>query len=64
MTLKKKFLAALTAGLLAFGSFSLVDAARPIMIQEQGSFAVGGSTVRHAGTFSTKNFLSPEGNRK
>jgi pimeloyl-ACP methyl ester carboxylesterase len=31
------------------------------MIQEQGSFAVGGSTVKHSGTFSIKNFLSPEG---
>ena len=54
-------MAALTAGLLAFGSFSLVDAAKPIVIQAQGSFAIGGSTVKHAGTFSTKNFLSPEG---
>ena len=59
--MKKKLLAGLAAGLIAFGSFAVVDAAKPIAIQEQGSFAVGGSTVKHTGTFSTKNFLSPEG---
>ena len=59
----KKFLASLAAGLIAFGSFNFVDAAKtnPIVIQAQGSFTVGGSTVKHAGTFSTKNFLSPDG---
>ncbi len=40
--MKKKLLAGLAAGLIAFGSLSVVDAAKPIMIQEQGSFAVGG----------------------
>ena len=30
--MKKKFLAALTAGWLAFGSLSFVDAAKPIVI--------------------------------
>lgn len=58
--MKKKFLAGLAAGLIAFGSFNLVDAAKPIAIQAQGSFAVGGSTVKHSGVFSTKNFLAPE----
>ncbi len=40
-----------------------VDAAKnkPIVIAEQGSFAVGGKTIKHAGTFSQDNFLSPEG---
>lgn len=33
----------------------------PMVIQTQGSFAVGGSTTKHTGTFSEKNFLSPEG---
>lgn len=61
--MKKKLLTVLTVGLIAFGSFGVVDAAKPIMIQEQGSFAVGGSTVKHEGTFSTKDFLSPEGQK-
>jgi len=32
-----------------------------ITLETQGSFAIGGATVTHAGTFSEKNFLSPEG---
>lgn len=40
-----------------------VDAAKPITLESQGSYAVGGSTVQHAGTFSTKNFLSPDGQK-
>mgnify|MGYP002624010192 CR=1 FL=1 len=56
-------MAGLTAGLIFFGSYNIADAAKPIVIQEQGSFAVGGSTVKHEGIFSTKNFLSPEGQK-
>lgn len=62
--MNKKFLRnavlvfALSAGIL---TASNVDAAKPIMIQEQGSFAVGGKTVKHSSTFSQDNFLSPEG---
>lgn len=37
------------------------NVADPIVLQTQGSFAIGGATVRHSGTFSEKNFLSPEG---
>lgn len=62
--MKKKFFRNALLGLtLSLGIFtaSTVDAAKPIMIQDQGSFAVGGSTVKHGGTFSTKNFLSPDG---
>lgn len=32
-----------------------------IVLQTQGSFAVGGTTVKHSGTFSEQNFLSPHG---
>ncbi|HBA8918584.1 TPA: alpha/beta fold hydrolase [Escherichia coli] len=32
-----------------------------IVLQTQGSFAVGGTTVKHSGTFSEQNFLSPDG---
>ena len=45
--------------LSAFG-FSAF-ASEPILIQEQGSFAVGGTTRTHEGTFSMNNFMSPEG---
>lgn len=49
--MNKKFLRnavlafALSAGIL---TASNVDAAKPIVIQEQGSFAVGGKTVKHS----------------
>ena len=58
----KNTILALTA---AFGLFttSNVDAAKPIMIEAQGSYAIGGSTVQHDGIFSTKNFLSPPGQK-
>ena len=58
MVLIKKFLLAsiLSASLI---SFSTADA--KIILEDQGSFAIGGSTVKHSGTFSTENFLSPDG---
>jgi hypothetical protein len=31
------------------------DAAKPLMIQEQGSFAVGGTVIQSPGTFDTSN---------
>ncbi|WP_373101129.1 MULTISPECIES: alpha/beta hydrolase [Pasteurellaceae] len=34
-----------------------------LQIEKQGSFTVGGSYVTHKGTFSQKNFISPEGQR-
>lgn len=49
---------ALSAGIL---TASNVDAAKPITIQEQGSFTVGGKTIKHSGTFS-KNFLRKDFN--
>ena len=38
--MRKKLCAALAAGLIAWSSFGIADAAKPIVIQEQGSFAV------------------------
>lgn len=35
----------------------------PIVIEEQGSFAVGGKSLSHDGTFSAKNFLSADGQK-
>ena len=62
--MNKKFLRDAIVGLtLSFGIFtaSAVDAAKPIVIQEQGSFAVGGNRIKHSGTFSQDKFLSPDG---
>ena len=39
--MRKKLLAGLAAGIIAFGSFGTVDAAKPIMIQEQGLLHCG-----------------------
>ncbi|MBS5582479.1 MAG: alpha/beta fold hydrolase [Megasphaera sp.] len=33
----------------------------PLIIENQGSFAIGGKTKKHEGVFSTDNFLAPEG---
>ena len=35
----------------------------PLVLQDQGSFAIGGTYITHGGTFSNENFLSPEGQR-
>lgn len=37
--------------------------ASPIVLEEQGSFAIGGSVVQKDGTFSEEHFLSPEGQK-
>lgn len=34
---------------------------QPLIIAEQGSFAIGGSTLKHDGVFRTDHFLEPEG---
>lgn len=64
--MNKKFLRSVALGLsLSLGIFTAatVDAAKtkPIVIQEQGSFAFGGTKIKHSGVFSQENFLAPEG---
>lgn len=62
--MRGKFLRSAIVGLsLSIGIFtaSTVDAAKPIVIQEQGSFAVGGSRIKHSGVFSQDKFLAPDG---
>ena len=62
--MSKKFLRnAILSLTLAAGIFSanFVEAAKPIMLETQGSFAIGGKKVKHAGIFTEKNFLSPDG---
>ena len=61
--MKKKLLAVLAAGLIAFGSSATGDAAKPIMIQEQGSFTVGGTYKERPGKFSQENFVAEDGQR-
>ena len=61
--MKKKFFAAMAAGLIAFGSFGVGDAAKPIIIQEQGSFTVGGTYKERPGKFSQENFVAEDGQR-
>ncbi|MBR6712401.1 MAG: alpha/beta fold hydrolase [Selenomonadaceae bacterium] len=56
-------MAGLAAGLIALGSFSIVDAAKPIVIQEQGSFTVGGTYKERPGKFSQENFVAEDGQR-
>ena len=53
----KKLLLALAAAM------SLAAQAGPIVLQTQGSFAVGGNWVEQPGVFSEKNFLSGAGQR-
>ena len=50
----------LSAGLL---TASNVDAAKPIMIEEQGSFTVGGTYKERPGKFSQENFVAEDGQR-
>lgn len=64
--MNKKFLRSVALGLsLSLGIFTAatVDATKtkPIVIQEQGSFAFGGTKIKHSGVFSQENFLAPEG---
>lgn len=35
----------------------------PIVLETQGSFAIGGTTVSHDGTYSDKHFLEPQGQK-
>ena len=60
--MRKKFLAVLVAVLIAFGS-SGVEATKPIMIQEQGSFTVGGKYKERPGKFSQEKFVAEDGQR-
>ena len=62
--MKKLFLSAALGLSLIMSAPTNADAAKPIVLAEQGSFAIGGSTVKHSGVFSTKNFLSPEGQKR
>ena len=57
-SLKTVLAAALLSAGLMLGS---LQAAEPIVLETQGSYAIGGSSVKHEGTFTQENFVSPEG---
>ncbi|MBR1860187.1 MAG: hypothetical protein IJ797_11920 [Selenomonadaceae bacterium] len=60
--MKKKIRNAILALTLSAGLLTAANVnAKPILLETQGSFAIGGTTVTHSGTFSMEHFLSPEG---
>lgn len=63
MKAEKIFKALAIGAALSLGMFAtnVADAAKPIVLETQGSYAVGGKTIKHDGTFSQENFLSPNG---
>lgn len=50
-----------TAAALAFAAAAAAASAKPIAIEEQDSFTVGGTYVTHEGTFLQDNFTSEDG---
>ena len=38
-------------------------AQKPIVLETQGSFAIGGTAVKHDGTYSDQHFLEPQGQK-
>ena len=52
-----------TAAVLAFAAATAAASAKPIAIEEQDSFTVGGTYVTHEGTFLQDNFTSEDGQR-
>ena len=64
MNIKRLFLQLLIAGLLIIptGAMAAESADKqPLMIEEQGSFAVGGKVITTPGTFDPMNPLPPDG---
>ena len=53
----------LIAILILTAFISACSKEKAISIQEQGSFAIGGSYVTHEGVYKEENFISPEGQR-
>lgn len=53
--MKKKILS------LIFIAISALVAKEPLVIQDQGSFFVGGNIIKNEGTFDSKDFTNPQG---
>lgn len=68
---KKMAAAVLAAGILTGTAWAADTAAvpartaaqKPIVLETQGSFAIGGTAVKHDGTYSDQHFLEPQGQK-
>lgn len=68
----KKMAAAVLAASILTGTAWAADTAsapaqtaaqKPIVLETQGSFAIGGTAVKHDGTYSDQHFLEPQGQK-
>ena len=68
----KKMAAAVLAASILTGTAWAADmvsvsartaAQKPIVLETQGSFAIGGTAVKHDGTYSDQHFLEPQGQK-
>ncbi|WP_370850709.1 alpha/beta fold hydrolase [Megasphaera sp.] len=68
----KKMAAAVLAASILTGAAWAADTAavpartaaqKPIVLETQGSFAIGGTAVKHDGTYSDQHFLEPQGQK-
>lgn len=68
----KKMAAAVLAASILTGTSWAADTAsvpartaaqKPIVLETQGSFAIGGTAVKHDGTYSDQHFLEPQGQK-
>lgn len=68
----KKMAAAVLAASILTGTAWAADTAavpaqtaaqKPIVLKTQGSFAIGGTAVKHDGTYSDQHFLEPQGQK-
>lgn len=68
----KKMAAAVLASSILTGTAWAADTAsvpartaaqKPIVLETQGSFAIGGTAVKHDGTYSDQHFLEPQGQK-
>jgi hypothetical protein len=55
------FLTVIVTSLPNLGAFAQGKEKSPLMIMEQGSFAIGGTVQKHPGTFDTTNLSKPDG---
>lgn len=68
---KKMAAAVLAAGILTGTAWAADTASvpartaaqKPIVLETQGSFAIGGTAVKHDGTYSDQHFLEPQGQK-
>ena len=59
--MKRLFISAFALLLILAGNAQEKQTSTPLIIQSQGSFAVGGTIITHAGIYNTHHQTSPEG---